>query len=58
MVDIAVTAITMGATLYDIQNMDLAYAPPFNCIHPFTHTVNILLNKLKVGLKPLLLLLI
>ena len=48
MVDIAVTAITMGATLYDIQNMDLAYAPPFStAIHPFTHTANILLNKIE-----------
>lgn len=47
MVDIAVTAITMGATLNDIQSMDLAYAPPFStAIHPFTHTVNILLNKI------------
>ncbi len=47
MVDIAVTAITMGATLNGIQNMDLAYAPPFStAIHPFTHTVNILLNKI------------
>ncbi|MGI6576582.1 MAG: FAD-dependent oxidoreductase [Eubacteriales bacterium] len=47
MVDIAVTAITMGATLEDIENMDLAYAPPFStAIHPFSHTVNILLNKI------------
>jgi NADPH-dependent 2,4-dienoyl-CoA reductase/sulfur reductase-like enzyme/rhodanese-related sulfurtransferase len=47
MVDIAVTAITMGATLYDIENMDLAYAPPFStAIHPFSHTVNILINKI------------
>jgi NADPH-dependent 2,4-dienoyl-CoA reductase/sulfur reductase-like enzyme/rhodanese-related sulfurtransferase len=47
MVDIAVTAITMGATLHDIENMDLAYAPPFStAIHPFSHTVNILLNKI------------
>lgn len=47
MVDIAVTAITMGATLIDIENMDLAYAPPFStAIHPFSHTVNILLNKM------------
>ena len=46
MVDIVVTAITMGATLHDIENMDLAYAPPFStAIHPFTHTINILLNK-------------
>jgi rhodanese-related sulfurtransferase len=47
MIDIAVTAITMGATLEDVENMDLAYAPPFStAIHPFTHTVNVLLNKL------------
>jgi NADPH-dependent 2,4-dienoyl-CoA reductase/sulfur reductase-like enzyme/rhodanese-related sulfurtransferase len=47
MVDIAVTAITTGATLEDIENMDLAYAPPFStAIHPFSHTVNVLLNKL------------
>jgi NADPH-dependent 2,4-dienoyl-CoA reductase/sulfur reductase-like enzyme/rhodanese-related sulfurtransferase len=47
MVDIAVTAISMGATLDDIENMDLAYAPPFStAIHPFSHTVNILLNKI------------
>lgn len=47
MVDIAVTAISMGATLNDIENLDLAYAPPFStAIHPFSHTVNILLNKI------------
>ena len=47
MVDIAVTAISMGATLEDVENMDLAYAPPFStAIHPFCHTVNVLLNKI------------
>ncbi|MBU5255715.1 FAD-dependent oxidoreductase [Tissierella praeacuta] len=47
MVDIAVTSITLGATLEDIENMDLAYAPPFStAIHPFAHTVNVLLNKI------------
>lgn len=47
MVDIAVTAITIEATLEHIENMDLAYAPPFStAIHPFSHTVNILLNKI------------
>ncbi len=47
MIDIAVTAITMEASLEDIENMDLAYAPPFStAIHPFLHTVNILLNKI------------
>jgi len=47
MIDIAATAITMGASLEDIENMDLAYAPPFStAIHPFSHTVNVLLNKI------------
>lgn len=37
----------MNASLADIENMDLAYAPPFStAIHPFSHTVNILLNKI------------
>jgi len=47
MVDIAVTAITTNASLEDIGDMDLAYAPPFStAIHPFSHTVNVLLNKI------------
>lgn len=47
MIDIAVTALTMKATLEDIENMDLAYAPPFStAIHPLSHTVNVLLNKI------------
>ncbi len=47
MVDIAVTGITLKATLSDLADMDLAYAPPFStAIHPFEHTLNILLNKL------------
>lgn len=47
MVDIAVTSIVMNATLEDVENMDLAYAPPFStAIHPFSHTVNVLLNKI------------
>lgn len=46
-VDIAVTALSMKASLYDLENMDLAYAPPFStAIHPFTTTVNVLLNKI------------
>ena len=52
MVDIAVTAISMKATLEDLQCMDFAYAPPFStAIHPFAHTVNILLNKLAGSLE-------
>jgi len=47
MIDIAVTALTMKATLEDIEDMDLAYAPPFStAIHPLSHTINILLNKI------------
>ena len=47
MADIAVTAISMGATLEDLQSCDFAYAPPFfTAIHPFAVTVNVLLNKL------------
>lgn len=47
-VDIAVTGITMKASLTDLADMDLAYAPPFStAIHPFEHTLNILLNKIQ-----------
>lgn len=46
-VDIAVTALTLNADLENLENMDLAYAPPFStAIHPFTNAVNILLNKI------------
>lgn len=46
-VDIAVMAISLDATLEDIKDLDLAYAPPFStAIHPFANTVNILLNKI------------
>lgn len=47
MIDIGVTAISMGATLEDIEQMDFAYAPPFStAIHPFAHTANVLINKI------------
>ena len=46
-VDIAVTGIMMKATLADLSDMDLAYAPPFStAIHPFEHTLNVLRNKI------------
>ncbi len=46
-VDIAVMAISLDATLDDIKDLDFAYAPPFStAIHPFSHTVNVLLNKI------------
>lgn len=47
-VDIAVTGIMMKADLTDLADMDLAYAPPFStAIHPFEHTLNVLLNKIE-----------
>ncbi len=50
--DIAVTAISMGATLEDLQCCDFAYAPPFStAIHPFAVAVNALLNKLSGALE-------
>ena len=50
--DIAVTAISLGATVDQLAAMDFAYAPPFStAIHPFAHSVNILLNKLDGALE-------
>ncbi|MDO4467255.1 MAG: FAD-dependent oxidoreductase [Bacillota bacterium] len=46
-VDIAATGIMCKATLADLADMDLAYAPPFStAIHPFEHTLNVLMNKI------------
>ena len=46
-VDIVVTALYLGATIDQLADMDLAYAPPFStAIHPLDHAVNILMNKL------------
>lgn len=47
MTDIGVTAISLGATVDALALMDFAYAPPFStAIHPFAHSINILMNKL------------
>ena len=47
MADVAVTAIAMKATLSDLDNLDLSYAPPFStAIHPFVQAVHVLENKL------------
>lgn len=47
MIDIAVMAISMKASLTDMEYLDFAYAPPFStAIHPFAHTLNVLLNKI------------
>ncbi len=46
-VDIAVTGIMLKGTLPNLADMDLAYAPPFStAIHPFEHTLNVLMNKI------------
>ena len=51
-VDIAVTGITLKATLSDLADLDLAYAPPFStAIHPFEHTLNVLRNKMAGNLE-------
>lgn len=53
-VDIAVTAISLDASLPQLEDMDLAYAPPFStAIHPFTHAVNVLMNKISGDLDSL-----
>lgn len=45
--DIAVTAISLGATVDQLASLDFAYAPPFStAIHPFAHSINVLINKL------------
>ena len=47
MVDIAVTGISLGATLETFNTLDFAYAPPFStAIHPFVQACYILENKL------------
>lgn len=47
MVDIAVVALSMKATVNQLEHLDFAYAPPFStAIHPFAHTINVLLNKM------------
>jgi rhodanese-related sulfurtransferase len=46
-VDVIVTAMSMRGTLHDIEDLDLAYAPPFStAIHPIVHTANVLFNKI------------
>lgn len=50
-VDIGVTAISLGATLDSFDDMDFAYSPPFSTpIHPFAVAANALMNKMDGGL--------
>ncbi len=51
-VDIIVTAISLGATLEQMQNLDFSYSPPFGTpIHPISTAVNVLKNKIDGKLK-------
>ena len=51
-IDIVATAITFNSTISDLQNLDLAYAPPFStAIHPLGHVANVLLNKIDGAVK-------
>lgn len=46
-IDVAVTAIYLKATLTQLSDLDFAYAPPFStAIHPLDHAVNVLKNKI------------
>ena len=46
-VDIGVTALTLHGDLDALDNMDMAYAPPFStAIHPFVLAIQVLENKL------------
>jgi rhodanese-related sulfurtransferase len=45
-VDVLATAITFGATVDDLANLDLAYAPPYNsAFDPLHHAANVIRNK-------------
>ena len=47
-IDLGVMALNFKASLSDLEDLDLAYAPPFStAIHPFVHTVNVLKNKME-----------
>jgi NADPH-dependent 2,4-dienoyl-CoA reductase/sulfur reductase-like enzyme/rhodanese-related sulfurtransferase len=45
-IDVMATALTFGATVADLANIDLAYAPPYNsALDPVHHAANVILNK-------------
>ncbi len=51
-IDIVVTSISLRATIEQMQNLDFAYAPPFStAIHPLSHTINVLINKMNGSLE-------
>ncbi|MBN1161530.1 MAG: FAD-dependent oxidoreductase [Dehalococcoidales bacterium] len=44
--DVLATALTMGATMDDVANLDLGYAPPYNsAMDPLHHAANVIRNK-------------
>ncbi len=45
-IDVLATALTFGATVDDIANLDLAYAPPYNsAMDPLHNAANVIRNK-------------
>ncbi len=45
-IDVLATALTMGATVDNLANLDLAYAPPYNsAMDPLNHAANVIRNK-------------
>jgi NADPH-dependent 2,4-dienoyl-CoA reductase/sulfur reductase-like enzyme/rhodanese-related sulfurtransferase len=45
-IDVLATALTLGANLDNLSNLDLAYAPPYNsAMDPLHHAANLILNK-------------
>ena len=49
-VDVLATALTFGATFYDIDNLDLAYAPPYNRAMDVLHDAASVLKNIYSGL--------
>jgi rhodanese-related sulfurtransferase len=45
-IDVLATALSFGATVDDLSNLDLAYAPPYNsALDPLHHAANVIRNK-------------
>jgi len=45
-IDVVATAIQMNATIYDLANLDLAYAPPYStALDALIHAANVVKNK-------------
>jgi rhodanese-related sulfurtransferase len=45
-IDVLATALTMGATVDNLANLDLGYAPPYNsAMDPLHHAANVIRNK-------------